>query len=65
MALDLAGMRKEAELAYQWLVDSQRPDGSWSGVPEMLGPRPLVSHYPSQTHAFAASGVVLAARLTR
>jgi len=29
MALDLAGMRKEAELAYQWLADSQRADGSW------------------------------------
>ncbi len=51
--------------ALGFMIDSQRADGSWTGVPEMLGPRPLVSHYPSQTHAFAASGVVLAARLTR
>jgi hypothetical protein len=29
MALDLGGRRADAELAYQWLVDSQRPDGSW------------------------------------
>ena len=29
MALDLAGMRPEAERAYQWLADIQRHDGSW------------------------------------
>jgi hypothetical protein len=29
MALDLAGMRTEAERAYQWLADIQRHDGSW------------------------------------
>jgi hypothetical protein len=29
MALALGDRRKEAELAYQWLVDLQRPDGSW------------------------------------
>ena len=29
MALDLCGMQGEAEHAYQWLVDIQRPDGSW------------------------------------
>lgn len=29
MALLTAGRRAEAERAYQWLVDSQRPDGSW------------------------------------
>jgi hypothetical protein len=29
MALDLVGLRSEAERAYQWLVDIQRPDGSW------------------------------------
>lgn len=29
MALDVMGFRAEAELAYQWLVDTQRPDGSW------------------------------------
>ncbi len=48
-----------------FLLESQRDDGSWSGVAEMLGPRPLVSHYQTQTHAFAASGVVLASRLLR
>ncbi|MFO0561318.1 MAG: prenyltransferase/squalene oxidase repeat-containing protein [Polyangiales bacterium] len=47
------------------LIDSQSTDGTWSGIPEMLGPRPLVSHYQTQTHAFAASGLVLASRLTR
>jgi hypothetical protein len=29
MALDVAGMHAEAERAYEWLVDMQRPDGSW------------------------------------
>jgi hypothetical protein len=29
MALDLAGMRTEAEHAYQWLVDIQHDAGSW------------------------------------
>jgi len=29
MALDVAGLHKEATLAYQWLADAQLPDGSW------------------------------------
>jgi hypothetical protein len=29
MAMDIAGMSHEAELAYRWLADLQRPDGSW------------------------------------
>ncbi|MDQ3990481.1 MAG: prenyltransferase [Actinomycetota bacterium] len=29
MALDADGRRTEAEAAYQWLVDTQRPDGAW------------------------------------
>ena len=29
MALAIGEHRAEAELAYQWLVDIQRPDGSW------------------------------------
>jgi hypothetical protein len=29
MALDLTGMRSEAEHAYQWLVDVQHPNGAW------------------------------------
>ena len=29
MALDVAGFHAEAERAYEWLVDTQRPDGSW------------------------------------
>jgi GH15 family glucan-1,4-alpha-glucosidase len=29
MALDIAGLHAEAELAYGWLVQTQRPDGSW------------------------------------
>jgi hypothetical protein len=29
MALALGGRRAEAEAAYQWLADVQRPDGSW------------------------------------
>ena len=29
MALAIGEHRAEAEAAYQWLVDCQRPDGSW------------------------------------
>ncbi len=29
MALDVAGLHGEAEAAYRWLADIQRPDGSW------------------------------------
>ena len=29
MALDLAGRRREAERAYEWLVATQHADGSW------------------------------------
>jgi hypothetical protein len=29
MALTVAGFHKEAALAYQWLADTQLPDGSW------------------------------------
>jgi len=29
MALDVAGFHHEAERAYEWLADTQRPDGSW------------------------------------
>jgi hypothetical protein len=29
MALDVAGFHHEAEKAYEWLVETQRPDGSW------------------------------------
>jgi hypothetical protein len=30
MGLDVAGCHAEAEAAYEWLVASQRPDGSWA-----------------------------------
>ncbi len=29
MALSVAGMREQSRLAYRWLRDQQRPDGSW------------------------------------
>jgi len=29
MALDVAGLHAEAEAAYEWLADIQRPDGAW------------------------------------
>ena len=32
MALDVCGRKAAAERAYQWLVDSQRPDGSWAAA---------------------------------
>jgi hypothetical protein len=29
MALDVVGLRRQAELAYQWLADVQHPNGAW------------------------------------
>ncbi|WP_405656865.1 prenyltransferase/squalene oxidase repeat-containing protein [Streptomyces sp. RK9] len=40
-----------------YLVATQRADGTWPGVPLMYGPRPLLSHFPTHTHAFAADGL--------
>ncbi|MCC3769864.1 prenyltransferase/squalene oxidase repeat-containing protein, partial [Streptomyces sp. UNOC14_S4] len=34
------------------LLDTQREDGTWPGVPLMYGPRPLLTHFPTHTHAF-------------
>ncbi|WP_058042951.1 prenyltransferase/squalene oxidase repeat-containing protein [Streptomyces roseifaciens] len=40
-----------------YLVETQRADGTWPGVPLMYGPRPLLTHYPTHTQAFAAGGL--------
>ncbi|MFH8407011.1 prenyltransferase/squalene oxidase repeat-containing protein [Streptomyces sp. NPDC018019] len=59
-ALERGGLLDEAcwgpGLAY--LVETQREDGTWPDVPLMHGPRPLLTHFPTQTHAFAAHGLV-------
>lgn len=43
--------------AVDYLARSQRSDGTWPGVPEMVGPRPLLTHMPIETQAFAAMGL--------
>lgn len=53
--------RGRVERAAAWLAAAQRPDGSFAGVPEMLGPRPLVAHYQTQTHALAGGGLAAGA----
>ncbi|MDQ0765500.1 prenyltransferase/squalene oxidase repeat-containing protein [Streptomyces canus] len=40
-----------------YLVRTQRADGTWPGQPEMYGPRPLLTHFQTQTHAFVTMGV--------
>ncbi|GHE12920.1 prenyltransferase/squalene oxidase repeat-containing protein [Streptomyces alanosinicus] len=49
--------------ALEYLVDRQRSDGTWPGLPFMSGPRPLLVHYPPDTHAFTVAG--LSAACTR
>ncbi|MGW1377448.1 prenyltransferase/squalene oxidase repeat-containing protein [Streptomyces sp. NPDC002446] len=40
-----------------YLVAAQRADGTWPGVPLMYGPRPLLTHFPTHTHAFTVDGL--------
>jgi squalene-hopene/tetraprenyl-beta-curcumene cyclase len=44
--------------AIDYLVQKQRPDGRWSGEPEMYGPRPLTTHYQTATDAFVGFGLM-------
>ncbi|OKI02159.1 hypothetical protein A6A06_13855 [Streptomyces sp. CB02923] len=48
-----------------YLVETQRDDGTWPGVPLMYGPRPLLTHFPTQTHAFTADGLFAGQRRLR
>jgi len=55
MALDLAGRRAEAEKAYQWLADIQRPDGAWHQY--YLEDRVEKQKLDANTIAYLATGV--------
>jgi squalene-hopene/tetraprenyl-beta-curcumene cyclase len=48
--------------ALGYLKDTQQPNGSWPGVVEMYGPRPLLSHFQTTTHAFVGFGLMAAWR---
>jgi hypothetical protein len=55
MALDLCGYRAEAERAYDWLIDRQRPDGSWHQY--YLADRVEQDKLDANTCAYVATGV--------
>ncbi len=55
MALQLGGRRAEAERAYQWLVDLQRPDGSWHQY--YLADRVEQDKLDANVCAYVAAGV--------
>ncbi|WP_461025724.1 hypothetical protein [Streptomyces sparsus] len=40
-----------------FLIDTQLADGTWPGTPILAGPRPFLTHYPVQTHAFVTTGL--------
>lgn len=44
----------------RYLVDTQLDDGTWEGRPEMYGPRPLIYHLQTNTHAFTSYGMIAA-----
>ncbi|UFS99506.1 prenyltransferase/squalene oxidase repeat-containing protein [Nocardia huaxiensis] len=44
--------------AVEYLAATQHADGSWPGPPELLGPRPLLSYVPAQSHAVVATGLM-------
>jgi squalene-hopene/tetraprenyl-beta-curcumene cyclase len=48
--------------ALTYLVNTQDADGGWTGRPEMFGPRPLLTHFRTATHAFVGFGLMAAWR---
>ncbi|MFE6684890.1 prenyltransferase/squalene oxidase repeat-containing protein [Streptomyces sp. NPDC057743] len=66
-ALERGGVHAHAYWAQglEYLVKSQRRDGSWPGVPLMYGPRPLLTHFPTQNHALTADGLFAGLRRLR
>lgn len=66
-ALERGGLRDEDLWApgLTYLVETQRDDGTWPGVPLMYGPRPLLTHFPTHTHAFAVEGLFAGQRRLR
>jgi hypothetical protein len=60
MALDVAGFHTEAERAYEWLADIQRPDGAWHNYYLGDGERDMVVEEPkldTNVCAYIATGV--------
>ena len=55
MALDVAGLHDEAERAYRWLADVQRPDGSWHSY--YLGDGIEDAKLDTNVVAYVAAGV--------
>lgn len=55
MALDLGGRLHEAELAYQWLIDTQLLDGSWHQY--YLADRIEDAKFDANVCAYVAAGV--------
>jgi MMP endo-(1,4)-3-O-methyl-alpha-D-mannosidase len=54
MALSACGLTASARLAYQWLRDTQRPDGSWprtTGGPGAASPGQVTDHAAESHHA--------------
>jgi hypothetical protein len=54
MALSACGLAVPARLAYQWLRDTQRPDGSWprtTGGPDAPAPETVTDHAAESHHA--------------
>ncbi|MFG2225160.1 prenyltransferase/squalene oxidase repeat-containing protein [Streptomyces sp. NPDC048644] len=65
----LAGTCEAGEKSWvsglDYLVQTQREDGTWPGVPLMYGPRPLLTHSPTHTHAFTVDGLFAGQRRLR
>ncbi|MBN2527930.1 MAG: hypothetical protein JXR76_16190 [Deltaproteobacteria bacterium] len=46
------------EQALLYIFEQQDDNGMWPGLPEMYGPRPLLSHYQTHTQAFVVRGLL-------
>ena len=61
MALDVAGLHDAAERAYDWLIDIQRPDGTWHNYYVADGERddtPSVDKIDTNVCAYIATGAL-------
>lgn len=55
----LLGARPAALRAMEFLLNQQRPDGTFSSIPDQVGPRPLPFDFPVLTNIHVISALAM------